>query len=233
MKKLLPFLLALIFVFGLTVTTMGSPGFKSGHVTEITKSNYDAASAKEFAANNSSVEIPGLGIFYSDNKNLNTWYLDVTENVEGTIDIAYRIGSKYFNSKFTITGPGLYSVGDSKGSNGINAVKIGSFQKKAVTNETGSASGPMNTEQDKSTHETVTTYQVVSGWNGNLQNKDNSGGFKFSVNKLENGVIVDSVVHNEKINAQQKGNRTLDYGDYRVRIEWNDNNKVTSVTIVS
>jgi len=127
MKK---FTTMLALIIALAVPVIGSPGFKEGYTSEISKQDYDAINDEEFASNNNSVKVEGLGIFYSDNKILNAWYLDVTEAAEGTINIAYKIGSKYYNVKFTINGPGMYRVGDSRGSNRIHSVKIGAFEKK-------------------------------------------------------------------------------------------------------
>ena len=45
--------------------------------------------------------------------------------------------------------------------------------------------------------------------------------------------LVYTVDHAEKVNGQQKGNKTFDYGDYKVYVAWNDNNKVTTCIVFS
>ena len=242
MKKLLSFMLAFITILALAVPVMGSPGFSEGSALEITERDYDAIDVKEFALNDSSIQVEGLGIFYSDNSTLNSWYLDVTEDVEGTINIAYKIGSKYFNAKFAINGPGLYRVGDGRGSNRVHSVKIGAFEKKPplptpvtsapqVTSAPPVASEPGDT---KNPSEPVITYEIADGWNPNILDQaynHQAHAFIFFVNKLENGVVVATNKHVQHFRVPQ-GSVIISYDEgYSVRFEWDDHIMI-SVTIV-
>jgi len=110
-----------------------APTIIDGNVRQIDERTCNSIAIREFSSNNSSVRVEGLGVFFSDNKTLNTWYHNVTDYVKGSIDIAYKIGSRYFVVEFEIYGPGRYRVGDSKGSNSINMVKIGVFNEIAIS----------------------------------------------------------------------------------------------------
>ena len=71
----------------------------------------------------------------------------------------------------------------------------------------------------------------VTSFNTNLQNANN-GNLKFTVTvTLSDGSTYD-VDHAENVNGGEKGNKTFVYGDYSVKAVWNDNNKVTSVTVL-
>ena len=130
MKKIFAILFAALMLLGFSTAFAATPNsFIDGNVRQIDKKTYDAIPAGEFSSNNGSVKVEGLGVFFSDNVTLNSWYLDVADYVKGSIDIAYKISSRYFIVEFDIYGPGIYRVGDSKGSNEINMVKIGVFNE--------------------------------------------------------------------------------------------------------
>ena len=257
MKK---FTTMLALIIALAVPVIGSPGFKEGYTSEISKQDYDAINGEEFASNNNSVKVEGLGIFYSDNRILNAWYLDVTEAAEGTINIAYKIGSKYYNVKFTINGPGMYRVGDSRGSNRIHSVKIGAFEKKPPMPKQVTSAPPVTPtphvtsappviptlpvtptspvtfapEDNRNPSEPVITYEIVDGWDPSLLDyayNHQAHAFIFYVNKLENGVVVATNKHVEHFRVHQ-GFVIKKYDEgYSVRFEW-DNHMMMSVTIV-
>jgi len=74
------------------------------------------------------------------------------------------------------------------------------------------------------------TSKDVTSFTANLQG-GNNGNLKFVVTiTLSDGSAYD-IEHAEKINAGQKGSKIFDYGDYRVSVAWNDNNKVTKCEI--
>ena len=125
MRKLLSFALALIMVLALAVPAIAAPtGFISGTVTATDKNGYDSFNGKEITANNSGADYGGFS-FVADNKVLNAWYIDVTDDISGTLEVAYKAGSNYYIVTFAIDGPGKYGIAESKGSNGANMVKIG------------------------------------------------------------------------------------------------------------
>ena len=128
MKKLLYLILvfAMVLTFAVPVMAVVPNGFITGDVTKIDKKGYDNFAGKEITSNNSVTHFNGFD-FVADNKTLNAWYIDVLDDLKGTLEVAYKSGSNYFTVVFEIDGAGKYWIGDSKGSNGINMVKIGAF----------------------------------------------------------------------------------------------------------
>ena len=128
MKKLLSLALVLTMVLALAVPAMAAApaGFITGEVTQIDKKGYDKFAGIEITANNSIKKFDGFN-FVADNKTANAWYIDVTDDISGTLEAAYKIGSAYYVVTFNIDGVGKYWIADSKGSNGANMVKIGAL----------------------------------------------------------------------------------------------------------
>ena len=218
MKKISSFMLAFVIIsfviisfviiFGLSTPAAGSPGFFEGYVSEISEGEYNSINIKEYSGNDNSIEVKGVGVFYFDNAYLNTWYLDVTEDIEGIIDIAYRIGLKYYNVRYTLNGPGMYRVGDS---GTVKAVKIGTLEKKT----------------------SAITYEVADGWNPSLLEytyNHQAYAFIFFVNKLRDGVVVSTNKHVEHFRVPH-GFVIIEYDEgYNVRFKW-ENHMMKSVTI--
>ena len=130
MKKLLSFALALVMVLALSVPAVSAApaGFIGGTVAASDKNGYNKFVGTEITANNSAKVFDNFS-FIADNKTLNAWYINVTKDISGTLEVAYKVGSAYYVVKFDIGGPGKYWIGDSKGSNGVNMVKIGAFEQ--------------------------------------------------------------------------------------------------------
>ena len=125
MKKFLSLALVLTMVLALAIPALAAPaGFISGTVSAIDKNGYDSFKGTEITANNSNTVFNGFK-FVADNKTLNAWYIDVTDNISGTLEVAYKAGNNYYIVTFTINGSGKYGIADSKGSNGANMAKIG------------------------------------------------------------------------------------------------------------
>ncbi|MCL1974858.1 MAG: hypothetical protein FWG61_01690, partial [Firmicutes bacterium] len=125
MKKLLSIALVLTIVLAFAVPAITAPaGFSGGTVIAIDKKGYDNFIGLEITANNSITNFNNFS-FIADNKTLNAWYINVTENIKGTLEVAYKVSSAYYIVTFNIVGPGKYWIADSKGSKGANMVKIG------------------------------------------------------------------------------------------------------------
>ena len=128
MKKLLSLalVLAMVLVFAVPVMATAPSGFITGDVTQIDKKGYDNFAGTEITSNNSITQFDGFN-FVADNKTFNAWYIDVLDDISGTLEVAYKSSSNYFTVVFEINGAGKYWIGDSKGSNGTNMVKIGAI----------------------------------------------------------------------------------------------------------
>jgi hypothetical protein len=133
MKKLLPLIFAITMVLALAVPAMAvtPSGFISGTVATIDKKGYDGFSGKEITANNSTTTFNGFSLV-ADNKTLNTWYINVTSDINGTLDVAYKVGNAYYIVTFDIDGPGKYRIADSKGNAGANMAKVGAFVEAEI-----------------------------------------------------------------------------------------------------
>ncbi|MDR0778137.1 MAG: hypothetical protein LBE48_01675 [Methanomassiliicoccaceae archaeon] len=140
MKRLLS--IALVFVLALAlaipalaVTASAAPasaGFINGAVASIDKKSYDNFDGKEITANNNTVVFDNFS-FIADNKTLNALYINVTGDISGTLEVAYKIGNGYYVVTFAIDGPGKYWIADSKGGNSANVVKVGVFAETEVS----------------------------------------------------------------------------------------------------
>ena len=129
MKRLIS--IVLIFTMALALAApmaAGAPnGFITGVATQIVKNDYDHFTGIEITSNNSVTKFDGFN-FVADNKTYYAWYIDVIGDLKGTLESAYKSGPDYYNVVFEINGAGRYWIGDSKGGNSVNMVKIGAFQ---------------------------------------------------------------------------------------------------------
>ncbi|MCL2517539.1 MAG: hypothetical protein FWF15_03150, partial [Oscillospiraceae bacterium] len=108
---------------------------KADSIVKIDKKGYDSFSGKEYSSNNSSWNLGKLTLV-SDNKtkNAESWYLLVTDDkLVGEIKVAYKISSNYYIASFDINGSGKYYIGDAKGNNGVNMVKVSAFVEPPIT----------------------------------------------------------------------------------------------------
>jgi len=128
MRKFLLLALALTLVLTLAAPVMAAApnGFVGGTVVAIDKNGYGSFDGTEITSNNCVKQFDNFS-FVADNKALNAWYIDVTEDISGTLEVAYKISSNYFVVTFDIDGPGKYWIADSKGSSGANMAKVGAF----------------------------------------------------------------------------------------------------------
>ena len=136
MKKVSFCVLAVIMAMAFAIPASATPqeGFIGGTVVAADKNTYDCFIGEEITANNNTVAFDNF-YFIADNKILNTWYINVTKDIAGALDVAYKIGSGYYIVSFNIDGPGKYRIADSRGVAGANMVKIGEFNAAIV--ETG------------------------------------------------------------------------------------------------
>ncbi|MCL1981531.1 MAG: hypothetical protein FWG53_00360 [Clostridiales bacterium] len=134
MKKLLSLALVLTMVLAFAVPVMAAAtsDFIGGTVVTIDKNGYNNFDGREITANNSTTVFKDFS-FIADNKTLNAWYIDVTDDISGTLEVAYKVSSAYYVVTFDIDGPGKYWIADSKGSNGANMVKVGAFKEAEVS----------------------------------------------------------------------------------------------------
>ena len=95
--------------------------------TQITRDQYNQFGGVRHTSNNSTRAIADSVTFVADNRNLNLWYIHVTADLEGTIEVAYQISNRHFARTVNINGPGRYIIGDSRGQNGLNEIKLGAF----------------------------------------------------------------------------------------------------------
>ena len=137
MKKHLSFTmltLAIIIIFAIAapaISYAAPSGFIGGAVAKSDKNGYNNFAGKEITANNSSTAFEKF-TFFADNKILKAWYIDVADDISGTLDAAYKIGGNYYIVTFDIDGAGKYWIADSSGANGANMVKIGAFVETVV-----------------------------------------------------------------------------------------------------
>ena len=131
MKKIVSLALVLAMILALAVPALAaaSPapkGFSGGTVVTVDKKGYNGFSGTEITPNNIKAAFEKFS-FIADNKILNAYYIDVTDNIGGTLEVAYKVGCGYFIVKLDIAGAGKYYIADSRGVNGANMVKIGAF----------------------------------------------------------------------------------------------------------
>ena len=128
MKKILSLALVALtlFAFAIPVLTLGSAGFISGTVVSIDKSGYDNFKGTELTANNNNADFGGFS-FIADNKILNAWYINVADDIIGSLEVAYKVGNQYYVVSFDIDGVGKYWIADSRSGSGVNMVKVGAF----------------------------------------------------------------------------------------------------------
>jgi len=133
MRKPLLLALLLTMVLALAVPAMAAApaDFTTGTIATIDKKGYDSFDGKEFTSNNSVAQFDNFK-FVADNKTFNAWYIDVTNDILGTLDVAYKVGNAYYVVTFAIDGPGKYFIADSRGSTGANMVKIGTFNATPI-----------------------------------------------------------------------------------------------------
>ena len=125
MKKLLTLVLALVVVFGFSSTVFATTK-TVGDFVEVNKTVFDSFATYKLPSNNSTTKLEDNVTFVASNKD--GWYINVTaEEVAGTIEVAYKIGSKYFIVTHEINGIGQYWVGDGSGNQGVTQVKVGYF----------------------------------------------------------------------------------------------------------
>ena len=114
------------------------PIIEAGPSSRITREQYNAFGGIRHTSNNATRSL-GDGItFVADNNNLISWYIHVTANLTGTIDIAYQIGSNHFARTIQIQGQGRYIIGDSRGRDGLNEIRLGTFVSADVPTPTPS-----------------------------------------------------------------------------------------------
>ena len=113
------------------------PIIEASPSTPITREQYNAFGGTRHTANNATRSL-GEGItFVADNNNLISWHIHVTANLTGTIDVAYQIGSNHFARTIQIQGPGRYIIGDSRGRDGLNEIRLGTFVSAGEPNGPG------------------------------------------------------------------------------------------------
>ena len=120
-------LLALVVTLVLPALATTNDLIPAAPSTQITRDQYNNFGGVRHTANNSTRAIADGVTFVADNRNLNLWYIHVTANVEGTIQVAYQISNRHFARTVNIFGPGRYIIGDSRGSNGLNEIRLGGF----------------------------------------------------------------------------------------------------------
>ena len=144
MKKVLVFIVAVALMMSTAVPAFAAQTndfIFSGEVTAISQSEYkafdgvaDAKGKTEFTANNSVFAVSDGISLVSDNKTkgAEAWYLNVTKDLVGTIQVAYKISSGYYLVEFAIDGVGKYFIG---AGNAVNMCKVGAFVDGSVIEE--------------------------------------------------------------------------------------------------
>ena len=126
MKKLfsLAFVFAMVFALVIPAVSAGA------EPVEIDKKAFDAFPAQKHTANNKHT---GLGDFELVSDSKAGWRLFCNNpDLVGTIDVAYKIGPRYFIVTFDVNGEGEFYIGDGSGKNGVNMVKVGKFVSPAL-----------------------------------------------------------------------------------------------------
>ena len=131
-KRLIVLSLMIVLILAVAIPALAAPaGFLvADDVASIDKKGYDSFVGKEYTSNNSRWDL-GNGLqLVSDNKTKNAecWYLEADATVYDTVEVAYKISSKYYIATFEIAAAGKYYIGDAKGSNGVNMVKVDGAQ---------------------------------------------------------------------------------------------------------
>ena len=126
MRKSLTTTLCAVALLAMAVNAMAAPsGYIDGTVAKSDKNAYDAFAAVKESANNSIVHVQDGIEFVCSNKG--GWYLQVTDDLDGSIEVAYKISNDYFVVTFDINGAGKYYVGAGSGKNGVNHAKVAEF----------------------------------------------------------------------------------------------------------
>ena len=128
-KKVLTVVLIFVVALTLVLPTLANPGnfIPAEHSTQITRDEYRQFGGVRHTANNSTRVIADNITFVADNNRNLLWYIHVTADIEGTIGVAYQISNRHFARTVNINGPGRYIIGNSRGQNGLNEIKFGSF----------------------------------------------------------------------------------------------------------
>ena len=128
MKRFTSALLALVLTFAFVTPLLAGTIIPAAPSVPITRNEYNSFAGLRITANNSSTPIEEGISFVADNRVLHSWYIHVTAEISGTIDVVYQISGRHFARTVEIDGPGRYIIGDSRGNNGLNHIKIGSFE---------------------------------------------------------------------------------------------------------
>ncbi|MCL1873727.1 MAG: hypothetical protein FWF85_06385 [Clostridiales bacterium] len=124
----------LVIAFTVTAFATVPEGFIEGEeVFEIDKVQYDAFDEMLYDDNNTTY----TGVGGVDGINLVTnahdgWYLEVTKKLKGDIEVAYKIGPKYYVVAFKIEGIGKYYIGEGRGANGVVHVRVSEFVPSTI-----------------------------------------------------------------------------------------------------
>jgi len=123
----------------------------AGECSQITRDEYNTFGGVRHTSNNATRPIADGITFVADNNNLNSWYIYVTADVAGSITVAYQIGSRHYTCTIAISGPGRHIIGDSRGPNGLNEIRLGEFVPDTPTQtppDDGDSSDDNDTEND-------------------------------------------------------------------------------------
>ena len=127
LKRISAIMLTVMLVFASVVQVFGVPIIDARPSTSITRDQYNDFGGIRHTSNNSTRPL-GEGItFVADNNNLNSWYIYVTDDLSGNIDVAYQISNRHYVRTVVIQGAGRYIIGDSRGQNGLNEIRLGDF----------------------------------------------------------------------------------------------------------
>ena len=96
---------------------------------QITQKEYDSFQGKFPSNNDTTVIAAGLRIVSSAHDG---WWIHADETVtDGVLEIAYKIADEYFIVTFTIAGAGTHFIGDGRGAEGVNHVKVGPYGEES------------------------------------------------------------------------------------------------------
>jgi len=126
-RRIIATLLAFIMILGLGTTAFAMPLVAAETSTPITSEQFENFGFTLHTSNNTTVPLRDGMTLVADNRIHDSWYIHVTDDLMGEIEIAYRIGSRFFTRTITIDGSGRYIIGDSRGSNGLTGVRVGEF----------------------------------------------------------------------------------------------------------
>lgn len=127
-KKVIALILASVMMLSINLPTFALPAIGPNPSTLITRDEYRDFEGTRHTANNATRLIADGVTLVADNNIYLQWYIRVdSDTTTGSITVAYQISNRHYMRTIEISGAGRYVIGDSRGRDGLNEIKLGEF----------------------------------------------------------------------------------------------------------